>query len=202
MKNIHMIWANPRADSLTAQIAARVKDRASAHGMSVRETDLYRLGFDPRLGEADEPDWHNPGKIYSPQVQQLASELSPNDLMIIIFPVWWYAMPAILKGYIDRVWNHGITYGAGSSPPAKKILWVALVGETEKGFIKRANDQHMAQHLNANVASFNGVKASEVLFLYNTIAEEVVDLTGHYHALIEQAEQALERHISAYILSP
>lgn len=71
-----------------------------------------------------------------------------------------------------------------------------------EGFIKRANDQHMAQHLNANVASFNGVKASEVLFLYNTIAEEVVDLPGHYHALIEQAEQALERHISAYILSP
>ncbi|SPW29349.1 Putative NADPH-quinone reductase (modulator of drug activity B) [Edwardsiella tarda] len=63
--------------------------------------------------------------------REVFTQLSPNDLMIILLTVWWYAMPEILKKHIDRFWNHGITYGAGSSPPAKNSLGCLSRGDRE-----------------------------------------------------------------------
>ncbi|MGC6744074.1 NAD(P)H oxidoreductase [Escherichia coli] len=96
--------------------------------IQVTELDLYRRNFNPVMTPEDEPDWKNMDKRYSPEVHQLYSELLEHDTLVVVFPLWWYSFPAMLKGYIDRVWNNGLAYGDGHKLPFNKVRWVALVG--------------------------------------------------------------------------
>lgn len=118
-EKMYIVWAHPRADSLTAHIVEAMQSQAARHAIDVTTLDLYRRGFNPVLDVEDEPDWENPNKQYSPDVHQLYSELEGHDTLVVVFPLWWYSYPAMIKGYMDRVWNHGLAYG-GKGFPAKK----------------------------------------------------------------------------------
>ena len=74
--------------------------------------DLYGEGFDPLITPADEPDSGSVNKPYSRAVQTEIERLQRNDGIILVFPIWWWSFPAILKGWIDRVWNKDIAYGS------------------------------------------------------------------------------------------
>jgi len=54
---VQVVWAHPRADSLTASVVDEIVAELRAQGADVDELDLYRSGFDPVLGPSDEPDW-------------------------------------------------------------------------------------------------------------------------------------------------
>src|SRR3954470_16176757 len=99
-ESIYFIWAHPRADSLTAQIVEEMQGQAARDGMSTTTLDLYRSGFDPVLGTEDEPDWNDSTKRLSPEVHRLFGELEGKDTLVVVFPVWWYSFPAIIKGYM------------------------------------------------------------------------------------------------------
>ena len=105
--NVLMVLAHPRRNSLTAQAAEAFASAASAQGHKFEWADLIAEGFDPVLHEADEPDWNDPGKIYSEEVRREMARIERNDATVMVFPVWWWSMPALLKGWIDRVWNNG-----------------------------------------------------------------------------------------------
>lgn len=70
----------------------------------------------PFLFPEDEPDWENPDKQYSEAITREQQRITEHDALICSFPVWWYSMPAILKGDIDRVWNYGFAYGPRTLP--------------------------------------------------------------------------------------
>ncbi|MCU1727678.1 NAD(P)H oxidoreductase [Pseudomonas sp. 7P_10.2_Bac1] len=189
----HIIWAHPRTDSLTARVVSGLKAEAQNNHMSVSELDLYRADFDPALHEADEPDWKDPAKTFSPHVMHLAESLPGVDHLVIVFPVWWYSMPAMLKGYIDRVWNYGLVYGGGKKLPVSSIRWIALVGGARGHFEKHQKHHYMEDLLNEGIAKYCGVENSSVTFLYNTIAleEDTDDLAKLHETLIDQARSVV-----------
>lgn len=191
MKNLLLVWAHPRDDSLTARVAAAVKSELNAVEVAVTELDLYRMGFDPSLQPIDEPDWHDIDKKYSDEVQTLAAQLKNQDAVIFVFPVWWFSVPAILKGYIDRVWNNGIAYGGGRRLPFKKARWIAVTGETETSFTKRGLDKSMTHQLNVGIGGLCGATDSKVEYLYDALGEDAVDIAAHHDALIEQARNVV-----------
>ncbi|MDO5625827.1 MAG: NAD(P)H oxidoreductase, partial [Pseudomonadota bacterium] len=164
------------------------------------ELDLYRSGFDPRLQEEDEPQWGNPKKIYSDEVMQLASQVNEKSILIFIFPTWWASLPAIMKGYIDRVFNYGIAYGGHHKLNPRIWRWVTLVGETHQEFsVDRSADQSMAHVLNYGIARYCGATDSKVVFLYNSLAEGIDDIATHHEELIEQAVTAVREAVDADI---
>ncbi|HFZ8993476.1 TPA: NAD(P)H oxidoreductase [Citrobacter freundii] len=187
MKKLNIIWSHPRQNSLTGEVVKSITEMASSSGYEVQITDLYRSSFSPILMTEDEPDWDNQAKEYSKEVIEYASKLSPEHPIIFVFPVWWYSLPAMLKGYIDRVWNNNIFYGVGSRKPASKILWIGLVGQSEKEFMKRGFDFTLRQTLNNGIASFCGVNDSSVTFLFNSLGTDVYDKNSHYQKLIARA---------------
>jgi putative NADPH-quinone reductase len=189
-ENIYMVWTHPRADSLTAQVVQEIQGRAEHYGMKVATLDLYRSGFKPALNVEDEPDWDNPNKVYSPEVHRLFGELEGNDTLVMVFPLWWYQMPAMLKGYMDRVWNHGLAYG-GKGLPVKKIRWVVLVGGSESGFEKFGWKSNMTDFFNG-VGSYLGGKETEIDFLYNTVGVEEDIVDGHYQQLFAQVRGVVD----------
>src|SRR5262245_25649813 len=108
-----LVVTHPRKDSLTGNAAALFAARIGEGGHQVELADLMAENFDPILREADEPDWDDLDKRYSPAVQNEMQRIERNDATVMVFPVWWWSMPALLKGWIDRVWNNGWAYGGG-----------------------------------------------------------------------------------------
>jgi NAD(P)H dehydrogenase (quinone) len=183
------IVTHPRRDSLTFSIAEHFVQGLTNAGHEVEMADLYREEFHPLVYEKDEPDWDNPHKKYSARVQAEMERLRRNDGLAFIFPLWWYSLPAMTKGYIDRTWNYGFAYG-GTRLPHQKVLWIPLVGETEESLKKRNFDAMISHYLNVGLAGYTGIPHSEVAFLYNTLAEDIDnedEIKKHYDSLFQRA---------------
>lgn len=181
-----VVVAHPRKNSLTQSITKRFTDGLAASGHEYEVADLYAEGFDPLLHPQDEPDWNNPDKVYSEEVQREMARIQENDALVFIFPIWWFSVPAILKGYIDRVWNHGFAYGPAKLP-VQKIRWIALVGGIQEKFEKRGYHTMVQHHLNMGLAGFCGVQDSAVHFIYNTFGEDCDAIEAHYDGLLDEA---------------
>ena len=127
---ILVVLCHPRPDSLTSQIAKAFSEGATKAGHQVEILDLYKENFDPVLRIEDEP---NDGTLenYSLEVQTEFERLNNNDAVVMVFPLWWWSVPAMLKGWIDRVWNYGLMYGSNEHN-VKKGLMIAVAGATKR----------------------------------------------------------------------
>ncbi|MFD1146147.1 NAD(P)H oxidoreductase [Saccharothrix hoggarensis] len=169
-----LVVAHPRPDSLTWQVAARVRDHLLAAGdVEVDVLDLHVEGFDPRMTPEDEPDWADRDKPYSADVRAHMARISAADLQVVVFPVWWYGPPAILKGWIDRVWNHGFAYGRSQPRLAgKRVRWIGLAGESRETFAEHGLDDVLDRLLRVGVSNHCGVTDASVTVLHSTLAGE------------------------------
>src|ERR1019366_9995618 len=59
------------------------------------------------------PDFRRVG-VYQQTVEKYASQLSKTEAIVAVYPTWWYGLPAMLKGYFDRVWAPGIAFDIGA----------------------------------------------------------------------------------------
>jgi putative NADPH-quinone reductase len=161
------VVSHPREDSLTFAVANRFTQGLIDAGHETEVLDLHRSGFNPVLGEADEPDWSS-NKTFSPEVETEIARMKQHDALAFVFPVWWFSVPAMLKGYIDRVWNKDFAYGSNKLHH-RQVLWLGLAAETKEGLAKRQYDQMINHHLNVGIANYCGISNSEVELLYNTL---------------------------------
>jgi Putative NADPH-quinone reductase (modulator of drug activity B) len=164
------VVSHPRVDSLTFAVAARFVEGLVDAGHETEVLDLHRIGFNPVLWEADEPDWAGE-KIYSAEVRTEMERMSRHDALAYVFPVWWYSVPAMLKGYIDRVWNKDFAYG-GNKLRHKQVLWLGLAADSKEHMAKRQYEQMMNQHLNISIADYCGISNSRVELLYDTLSSK------------------------------
>jgi len=180
--NVLVVVSHPRQDSLTFQVADRFVQGLAEAGHSYEILDLHGIGFDPILREMDEPDYNQENQVFSPEVETEMERLKKHDAVAFVFPLWWWHLPAMLKGYVDRVMNNGFAYGANKLPH-QQILWIALSGVTEEQMHKRNYGQSIANLLNVGIADYCGVSQSRVEFLYETLESK----PEHYEALLNHA---------------
>lgn len=151
------VLAHPRQDSLNGHLF-RTGVQALSQDHEVETSDLYSLAFDPLLGEGDlgEPAGR-PGNLAvlageaftqgraQPQVAAEHAKLATAELLVLQFPLWWYAPPAILKGWLDRVLTDSFAYDNELDPvhgtprrygdgglTRRRALVVVTVGEDER----------------------------------------------------------------------
>lgn len=103
-----VVLTHPLADSLNARLAATVRETLAAAGHQVDLLDLYAADYDPRL-TADERRRFGKAEP-SPLDGDHARLLADTQMIVLVFPTWWFGMPAILKGWIDRTFAPGIAY--------------------------------------------------------------------------------------------
>ena len=97
-----VVYCHPRAGSFTQAVCDLVVEKLKAHQAELRVTDLYKRGFDPILSAGEHEGYETcPDNCAS--VQQDIDDLRWCDTLIFVYPTWWYGMPAILKGWLDRV---------------------------------------------------------------------------------------------------
>jgi NAD(P)H dehydrogenase (quinone) len=129
-----IIVAHPRRDSLTCAIAEAYGEAVRRLGHTTLERDLYRLGFDPCLKAEEIPG--PAGVSFAPDVLDEREALKTVDVFAFVYPLWFNAPPAILKGYVDRVFsmNFGYAPELGETSPlldGKKLISFTTSGAPE-----------------------------------------------------------------------
>ncbi|WP_435190161.1 NAD(P)H oxidoreductase [Streptomyces sp. bgisy126] len=188
-----VVVAHHRTDSLTAHTARRAAARLEAAGYRIDLLDLHAEGFDPRMNTADQPEWGDRDKPYSDEAHAHMERILDADVVVAVFPVYWQSVPAVLKGWIDRVWNYGFAYGRSKPRLAgKRMLWLALAGAAgDDPFVKDMRSV-LETNLSEGIAYYCGFSHSTVGLL--TDAEERpqrVDAEGKL--LIGEAVSGAER---------
>jgi NAD(P)H dehydrogenase (quinone) len=107
-----VIYAHPLPDSLASALHRAVVAALERAGHEVDDCDLYREGFDPVMTPPERRAHNTPNPELS-AVEHHVARLRAADAVVLCFPVWWYGMPAILKGYFDRVWVNGVAFHLG-----------------------------------------------------------------------------------------
>ncbi|WP_020498383.1 NAD(P)H-dependent oxidoreductase [Sciscionella marina] len=116
------VFAHPEARSLTGALRDTGVEALTEAGHEVMHSDLYAMGWDPVVGAAD--FGHPEGRLRVAEASQRAREdgslradiraeqekLDAADAVILQYPLWWFGMPAILKGWVDRVFVQGYAY--------------------------------------------------------------------------------------------
>lgn len=188
-----VVIAHHRSDSLTAHIARRTVARLESAGYRVDLVDLRAEGFDPRMTEADQPDWGNREKTYSPEVHEHMARILAADVVIAVFPVYWASVPALLKGWIDRVWNYGFAYGRSKPRLAgKRMLWLGLGGVAAGDPTVDFMQQALEGQLNMGIAYYCGFSYSAVGLLPDA-EERRQRLDADGQLLIDAATVGAER---------
>lgn len=105
---------HPDPDSFSAAVARRFMDGASTAGHSTELADLNAEGFDPRWSLADSVA--NDGGAPPADVQREQNRIARADAIGLVFPLFWWGMPSVMKGWVDRVWHWGWAYDQLDDP--------------------------------------------------------------------------------------
>jgi len=123
-----IVLSHPEPHSFSAALKNEAVTTLTRLGHQVEVSDLYAMGWNPALGpaefDADRADAayldlsreqeHAFAKgSHSADVQAEQKKVADADLVLFHFPVWWFSMPAMLKGWVDRVFSRGFAYSAG-----------------------------------------------------------------------------------------
>ena len=135
---IALILAHPSAVSFCATLADDCAEVLRAAGGEVVVRDLYRMGFDPCLSAAELP-----GSVgHGPRADVVAERaiLADVDSYLLVYPLWFNAPPAMLKGYVDRVLSGGFGFAPTAHGADPLLVGKTLVSVTTSG----APDAHLA----------------------------------------------------------
>lgn len=126
-----IIVAHPNLGSLTCAVASAYAEAVSALGHSVTVRDLYRLDFDPCLKTSEIPGPAAPR--FSADVMAEREAIADADVFVFVYPLWFNAPPAMLKGYVDRVFSMGFGYQPGPGGTVSRLDGKSLLSFTTSG---------------------------------------------------------------------
>lgn len=165
--NVLIVLAHPRRNSLTGQIADAVAGGLTDTGHRPEFADLYREGFDPLIMPADEPDWDREDKVYSMAVKTEMARMDRNQAIILVFPIWWWSFPAMMKGWIDRVWNKDYAYGS-TKLNHRRALAIGLSSSDDEGYASRGYDTAIETEVVTGLFEFCGIDDARFVFLHHS----------------------------------
>ena len=139
--NALIIYAHPRKESFSYALLTRVTAALEKKNYEVEVRDLYAMNFNPILNESDmiytkNQEFVRENSEYPEDVKVEQKLIEESELLIYLFPIWWNGMPAIMKGYIDRVFQHGFAYSFTSEDPkqrfaGKRALFLTPTGQPQ-----------------------------------------------------------------------
>jgi len=104
-----VLGAHPCPESFNNALYGTVLKGLDKSGWEIDACHLYEEGFDPVLSEAERRGYHETETNTAP-VQLYVDRLRAADAMVMVFPVWNFGYPAILKGFLDRVFLPGVSF--------------------------------------------------------------------------------------------
>jgi putative NADPH-quinone reductase len=104
-----VVYCHPVPESFCAALRDAAVETLKARGDQVRLVDLYAEKFDPVM-QPDERRRYNNGPPADPALTPYVEQLQWAEAVLFVYPTWWYGLPAMLKGFFDRVWATGVVF--------------------------------------------------------------------------------------------
>jgi NAD(P)H dehydrogenase (quinone) len=138
-------------------------------GQSYEVRDLYALKFNPALDRND-LDLLLQGKIVK-QVETEQKYIKEADVLVFIYPIWWFAMPAIMKGYIDRVFAQGFAFTIDGDRltgllKGKKVVIINTTGAPREALVQTGYEDAMKKTAETGIFEFCGMEIAAHKYFY------------------------------------
>lgn len=194
---ILIVYAHPEPQSMNGAMFTKAIDTLTSAGHEVNVSDLYTMQFNPVSDRANFTTVNDSTffkqqleEVYASQANGFATFIEEEqqkvewcDLMIWQFPLWWFSVPAILKGWVDRVFAMGRFYGNGRIYEngifrGKKALLSLTTGGPEANYInEKYGDLAVILHsLQRGILEFTGFSVLRPHVIYGTERQSVEEL--------------------------
>lgn len=132
-----VVFSHPSQDSFGAALCGLATETLTAAGHEVRLRDLYAEGFNPVLSQQEWTRYLSDTEANIAAVRDHVDDLHWAEALIVIYPTWYYGLPAMMKGWLDRVWLPGVSFEiprTKTSRPTGKLKNIRVfVGITTSG---------------------------------------------------------------------
>lgn len=117
-----MVYCHPVPDSYVAAVAGTARKALEHAGHAVDWIDLYAERFDPVMGEGERRGYNDLTRETHP-LPDHAARLKAAEALVVIYPTWWYGLPAMLKGWFERVFTPGVAFQVSpDNAPIRPLL--------------------------------------------------------------------------------
>ncbi len=220
--NILVVYAHHEPTSLTGTLKNVALSTLSEGGHSVIESDLYASGFQATADKYDfqqlsgkhfnymlEQRFSAPHLSYSPDLVAEIQKVQEAEMIIFYAPVWWFSVPAVLKGWFDRVLAMGVAWDGGKIYEngllrGKKAMMVAVAGGPQDYYQPlgkhHATLQQILHPIHHGTFAFCGMDVIEPFLVYSSLnksPEEYKELLAEHAAYIQKIA-AEPRYLSKY----
>jgi NAD(P)H dehydrogenase (quinone) len=166
---ILIVYAHPNPASFCHAILRTIESELSAMGHDIRVKDLYAEGFNPVLSAA-ELGALNDGRVPEAIAREQES-LRWAEGLVLVYPLWWFDRPAILKGWFDKVLTNGFAFeytaeGARGLLPQHKALIVVTVGGSRQDYRDMDAEELIIRPVSDGTLGFCGISDVDHRLLY------------------------------------
>jgi len=162
-----VINTHPNPDSFTYEVREAVIEVLQEQGHDVQLRDLYTLQFNPVLMQEEFVATKEGNVPEDVRVEQ--EYIRWADCLILIYPLWWGSLPALLKGYIDRVFSYGFAYTMDGGTiqgglTGKKAILFTTMGNSEEHYREVQMFEAMKKTVDEGIFAFAGIEVLEHLY--------------------------------------
>ncbi len=189
--NYLIIYGHPNPKSFNHALKEALETALKQKGKVVTR-DLYAINFDPMLSAYDLSALQE-GTIPN-DLQEEQKYVEWADTLFFIFPLWWGGPPAILKGYIDRIFCKGFAYDHGPKGlqqllPGKKLQMITTIGESRKSYETSGMFDSLTQTMGQIISDYSGMELLPIKFL----ASVTVISDGERKNMLKEIEAMAEK---------
>ncbi|HEV2504645.1 MAG TPA: NAD(P)H-dependent oxidoreductase [Mesorhizobium sp.] len=125
-----VVYCHPVPESFCAAVRDAALDAIAAKGCEARLVDLYAENFDPVMRDGERREYNERAPA-DPALAEHIAHLKWAEAIVFVYPTWWYGLPAMLKGWLDRVWVKDVAFaldpGGRITPLMGHIRKIAVV---------------------------------------------------------------------------
>lgn len=179
--------------SFNAVLMQAFNSALSKYGHTEETIDLYKLNFNPVMNGDDFNQFF--GKELSYEIKGYHQKIKEADVLTFFYPVWWNDMPAIMKGWIDRVFAKDFAYSINDNKQEgllshiKKVILVCTLGNNETETKASGLETAMRTKEEEGVFKYSGITNTEHYFLYDVYGTE--EKRQSYLALMDEIASKL-----------
>jgi NAD(P)H dehydrogenase (quinone) len=154
-----ILFAQPGEQSFNHEILHRVEHALNQAGISYTVRDLYKMNFQPVFSAADMKGVEE-GRV-SADIEEEQQLVTDADLLVMVYPIWWWSQPAVLKGWIDRVLTNGFAFRYDAHGPVglltgKRAIVFTTTRESEEEMRAKGFDDLIKKQIADGTLSFVG----------------------------------------------
>ncbi len=160
MKHL-IVLSHPNKKSFGAAIADTVKKVSAEKGADKKFVDLYEEKFNPVLGPSDFEAMGSGMAL--PDVKKERDLIAWADVITFVYPTWWTGLPAILKGYFDRVFSYGFAYEVADGKVkgllgGRRVILLSTTGTPSDIYSESGMHNSMKQTQDDGIFRFSGIE--------------------------------------------